>query len=182
MLAPLQQQDRIGGPRQLQEANRRRRRSVLLLARPSLPHQGPHSFLVDAFDETTLILDTTSLILDITSRILDTPTLILDTTTLIFDMTIWDCAYSITCGQETNKLRANSRPAGRQRRHNRLVLLLVAVGESNHRSPRGDAPSARRSEEEGKWEEEEEEEEEESLFKADAVNEEDSERDRATQV
>ena len=31
-------------------------------------------------------------------------------------------------------------------------------------------------------EEEEEEEEEESLFKADAVNEEDSERDRATQV
>ena len=30
--------------------------------------------------------------------------------------------------------------------------------------------------------EEEEEEEEESLFKADAVNEEDSERDRATQV
>jgi len=34
-------------------------------------------------------------------------------------------------------------------------------------------------EEEG---EEEEEEEEESLFKADAVNEEDSERDRATQV
>ena len=79
-------------------------------------------------------------------------------------------------------MRANSRPAGRQRRHNRLVLLLVAVGESNHRSPRGDAPSARRSEEEGKWEEEEEEEEEESLFKADAVNEEDSERDRATQV
>ena len=38
----------------------------------------------------------------------------------------------------------------------------------------------------GGWErrglEEEEEEEEESLFKADAVNEEDSERDRATQV
>ena len=34
----------------------------------------------------------------------------------------------------------------------------------------------------GKEEEEEEEEEEESLFKADAVNEEDSERDRATQV
>ena len=33
-----------------------------------------------------------------------------------------------------------------------------------------------------KEEEEEEEEEEESLFKADAVNEEDSERDRATQV
>ena len=32
------------------------------------------------------------------------------------------------------------------------------------------------------YEEEEEEEEEESLFKADAVNEEDSERDRATQV
>jgi len=31
-------------------------------------------------------------------------------------------------------------------------------------------------------EEEEEEDEEESLFKADAVNEEDSERDRATQV
>jgi hypothetical protein len=31
-------------------------------------------------------------------------------------------------------------------------------------------------------EEEEEEEEKESLFKADAVNEEDSERDRATQV
>ena len=31
-------------------------------------------------------------------------------------------------------------------------------------------------------EEEDEEEEEESLFKADAVNEEDSERDRATQV
>ena len=34
----------------------------------------------------------------------------------------------------------------------------------------------------GGVEEEEEEEEEESLFKADAVNEEDSERDRATQV
>ena len=33
-----------------------------------------------------------------------------------------------------------------------------------------------------KEEEEEEEEEEEDLFKADAVNEEDSERDRATQV
>ena len=33
-----------------------------------------------------------------------------------------------------------------------------------------------------KQEEEEEEEEEESLFKADAVNEEDPERDRATQV
>jgi len=37
-------------------------------------------------------------------------------------------------------------------------------------------------EEEEEAEEEEEEEEEESLFKADAVNEEDSERDRATQV
>ena len=34
----------------------------------------------------------------------------------------------------------------------------------------------------GDDDEEEEEEEEESLFKADAVNEEDSERDRATQV
>ena len=34
----------------------------------------------------------------------------------------------------------------------------------------------------GKEEEEEEEEEEEGLFKADAVNEEDPERDRATQV
>jgi len=34
----------------------------------------------------------------------------------------------------------------------------------------------------GREEEEEEEEEEESLFKADAVNEEDPERDRATQV
>ena len=32
------------------------------------------------------------------------------------------------------------------------------------------------------WEEEEEEEEEERLFKADAVNEEDPERDRATKV
>ena len=36
--------------------------------------------------------------------------------------------------------------------------------------------------EEEEKQEEEEEEEEESLFKADAVNEEDSERDRATQV
>jgi len=34
----------------------------------------------------------------------------------------------------------------------------------------------------GLWREEEEEEEEEGLFKADAVNEEDRERDRATQV
>ena len=41
---------------------------------------------------------------------------------------------------------------------------------------------ARASEREGEGEEEEGEEEEESLFKADAVNEEDSERDRATQV
>ena len=40
----------------------------------------------------------------------------------------------------------------------------------------------RRHEPEAQEEEEEEEEEEESLFKADAVNEEDSERDRATQV
>ena len=37
-------------------------------------------------------------------------------------------------------------------------------------------------EEEEEEEEEDEEKEEESLFKADAVNEEDSERDRATQV
>ena len=37
-------------------------------------------------------------------------------------------------------------------------------------------------EEEQQEEEEEEEEKEESLFKADAVNEQDSERDRATQV
>ena len=37
-------------------------------------------------------------------------------------------------------------------------------------------------EEEEEKEEEEEEEEEESLFRADAVNEEDSEHDRATQV
>ena len=45
-------------------------------------------------------------------------------------------------------------------RHNTLSRSTVSVGE----------------------EEEEEEEEEESLFKADAGNEEDSERDRATQV
>jgi hypothetical protein len=39
-----------------------------------------------------------------------------------------------------------------------------------------------RQDEEAEEEEKQEEEEEESLFKADAVNEEDSERDRATQV
>ena len=49
----------------------------------------------------------------------------------------------------------------------------------NRPAPAG-GPGAEPEEEEA--EEEEEEEEEEGLFKADAVNEEDPERDRATQV
>ena len=51
-------------------------------------------------------------------------------------------------------------------------------GHGKQRRKRG-RREARRAE---RREEEEEEEEEESLFKADAVNEEDSKRDRATQV
>ena len=50
------------------------------------------------------------------------------------------------------------------------------------RHPRRTCRLALRTKDPGEQEEEEEEEEEESLFKADAVNEEDSERDRATQV
>ena len=48
--------------------------------------------------------------------------------------------------------------------------------------PRGKGPSSERVLVMSLFVTEEEEEEEESLFKADAVNEEDSERDRATQV
>ena len=53
--------------------------------------------------------------------------------------------------------------------------MLKKKGETEHRVS---IESRRRTEKE----EEEEEEEEEDLFKADAVNEENSERDRATQV
>ena len=93
----------------------------------------------------------------------------------------WVPRVCVIAQEHTHTKRERARESARARERERESERARERASERDRKRERQSARARDRATQG-WKEEEEEEEEESLFKADAVNEEDSERDRATQV